>query len=97
MPDNMQPLFDVLLGELRETRAELRGEIQAIRSELQRSNERVTTVETNLKPLLPNGTKGKIAEMSEAIHRLEGWRWYVIGISTGASAVIGLLLHQFMR
>src|SRR5690349_21171435 len=46
MPDNTQPLFDVLLGEMRETRAELRGEIAGLRSELQRSNERTTALES---------------------------------------------------
>lgn len=93
MLDNAQPLFDLLLSEIRESRTELRGEIQAIRSELQRSNERVTAVEVGIRPLLPNGRPGKIAEMSDAIHQLEGkWKWCV-GACAGVGAMVSVLSH----
>ncbi len=84
MPDEMQSL---ILSELRELRSEYNKSSRE-------TGERLARLENSMKTAVTgNGTKSRLAVVEEAVESLKAWRWQVIGISTGASAVVGLLFH----
>ena len=62
------------------------------------TGERLSALETSMRSLVGNGQPGRISQIEESVKGLERWKWKVLGISTGGSAVVSAvlwLLHLF--
>jgi hypothetical protein len=86
MPDNS--VQEIILSEIRE----MRGELKDIRENY---TSRLVALETGIKPLLPNGRPGKIADLESEIQSLKNWRYWVVGACVGGTAVVSCVLRLF--
>lgn len=71
----------LILEEVRGLRADLQDHIRT-------TENRLTTLETQIKPLFDNGQPGILSRYQKDISDLKGWKWRLIGIATGVSATI---------
>lgn len=73
------------------------SELQALRADFndnsRATGERLASLENSMHFLCGNGQPGKIADIEGDVKKLQQWRWYVVGISVGAGAVIPFLFH----
>lgn len=56
------------------------------------TGERLSALETSMRTLVGNGQPGRITQIEDAVKGLERWKWKVLGISTGGSAVVSAVL-----
>jgi hypothetical protein len=56
------------------------------------TGERLSALETSMRTLVGNGQPGRITQIEESVKGLERWKWKVLGISTGGSAVVSAVL-----
>lgn len=56
------------------------------------TGERLSALETSMRSLVGNGQPGRISQIEESVKGLERWKWKVLGISTGGSAVVSAVL-----
>lgn len=71
---------------------EILEEVRALRSELsdyrQETENRLTTVETQIKPLFDNGQPGVLTKLQDGLNDHKAWRWKITGICAGVSGAI---------
>jgi hypothetical protein len=74
-------------------------ELRALRSDFQEharaTGERLSAIETSLKPLLPNGRPGKIAEIEASIHKLENGKYWLMGFAAAIGGMTSAVMHWF--
>ena len=84
------PVLETILIELRELRTDFNNNAR-------HSGERFAALETHLNSVVGNGQPGRLTLVEQSCKELSAWRWKMVGITTGASAVIStiaaLLLH----
>jgi hypothetical protein len=80
MPDTQ----DLILDELRS----LRSDFQAFARD---TGERIATLETQIYPLIGNGSPGRVTRLETAVEMLSSWRWWVVGAAAGGSDVVSVI------
>lgn len=63
-----------------------------LRAHASSTGERLSSLEAKMTMLTGNGQKGRVAEIEDDVKELQRWRWKVLGISTGGSAVVSAVL-----
>lgn len=81
---------NILLTEIRALRADFNDFAREL-------GERVSVNETQLHSLLGNGQPGRISMIERSVDALKQWRWKVVGMASGASAVISVIAWLFER
>jgi hypothetical protein len=91
MADTIQ---DVILSELRG----LRGEVNGLRDDVNKTARdqegRISSLETDNHSLMGNGNPGRVRVLEIAVGKLKAWRWYVVGMAVGGSAVVTLIIRK---
>jgi hypothetical protein len=80
----MDTTQDLILAELRELRADYNAHARE-------TGERLSALESQMHTLVGNGQPGRIALLESAVNKLQLWRWWLIGMSAGASTVVSVL------
>lgn len=86
-----QNATDLIIMELRE----LRG---AFTENARASGERLAKLETMMYGIVGNGQPGRIGKLEESVEKLLQWRWYLIGVAAGVSAVtacVGWMIESY--
>jgi hypothetical protein len=89
MPDTTT--LDLILAELRELRSDYNDHARE-------TGERMSALETQLKyNITGNGQPSRLQLLERAVEQLQAWRWRVVGIATGASSTISLIVAWLVR
>jgi len=51
----------------------------------------IAKIEAQLYPLIGNGSPGHVSKLEGLVAKLMQWKWWVLGCSAGASAVISVV------
>ena len=80
MPDTQ----DLILDELRSLRTDFN-------SYSRDTGERIATLETQIYPLIGNGSPGRVSRLETSVEKLSSWRWWVVGAAAGGSGVVSVI------
>lgn len=75
---------ELILAEVRELQRSVNENIRV-------TGERLSALETSMRALIGNGNPGRITLLERAVTRLQEWRWKMLGIYMGASAVVSVI------
>ena len=66
-------------------------ELKTINEKLDSYSARATAIETQIKPLFPNGQQGTLADLDERITSLEQFKWWSTGAGTAIGTLVGVI------
>jgi hypothetical protein len=52
---------------------------------------RTTALETEMHSLMGNGQPGRITTIEKAVEKLNGWKWWLVGVAAGCSSLMGVI------
>lgn len=80
------PVLQTILIELRELRTDFNVNARV-------QGERLARLENSMDSVLGDKQPGRLTLAENKISDLQHWRWRIVGIATGLSAVSGVVLH----
>ena len=90
----VDPVQELILTELRGFRGEMNGLKDDFNRFARDVEGRTSSLETDNHSLMGNGNPGRVRILEVAVGKLKNWRWYVVGMAVGGSAVITLIIRK---
>jgi hypothetical protein len=75
---------DQILTEIRELRKDFNTYARDMES-------RTAVLESEMHSLMGNGQPGRITLLERAVDRLNGWKWWLVGVAAGCSSLMGVI------